>query len=553
MRRIIATIIVVLGVLLAGLPPQAAQAASHNIDIPTGGGIPLAVRTTSTYVAWAEEIQPNRFSRYVNIHVALLANGQQILELGQLNVSNYDAQYGATFALGDGVLVWRDGTSGQSPNPLKAIDLQSGEAWVLAENSGFYPSIAGGNVSWWDISPLGDAPATARLMVRPLRGAATPTELLHLGLEHSDDLRDSRMSDTWVAWVQADAQPGGQYGCPTLYAVRTDGSDQQLINDVVCHDDQRVPFDLYGERLAYVDRYNLLVERNPPTGEVRRSGPHANIDLAIASRYMFWNSAAIAGIQGYDPATNSTFPVSTASAASPTVGEDTLAWFEQARTGGYIVRVQPINTVLPSSPRSATAAAAAGRAFFPETWHSLGGEFRNFWLHNGGLAVFGFPLTEEFMQQNASNGADYTVQYLERQRFEFHPENTGTPYVVLLGRLGAEALAAQGRDWQTLPKASPNTTHYFAATGQAIAPEFWEYWRTHGLELGDRGVSEREALALWGYPLTPPSYETLPTGETLLVQWFERARFEYHPNNPAPYRVLLGRLAADNVASFGWQ
>ena len=187
------------------------------------------------------------------------------------------------------------------------------------------------------------------------------------------------------------------------------------------------------------------------------------------------------------------------------------------------------------------------------THNSLGGEFAAFWGRNGGLPVFGFALTEEFLQRSADTGADYTVQFFERQRFEYHPENGGTPYIVELGRLGAEALAAQGRDWQALPKASPSTPHYFAATGQAIAPEFWEYWRTHGLELGDAGVSEREALALWGYPLTPPAYEPLPNGETLLVQWFERARFEYHPNNPAPYRVLLGRLAADRVAGFGWR
>jgi hypothetical protein len=30
-----------------------------------------------------------------------------------------------------------------------------------------------------------------------------------------------------------------------------------------------------------------------------------------------------------------------------------------------------------------------------------------------------------------------------------------------------------------------------------------------------------------------------------MTQWFERARFEYHPNNPDPYKVLLGRLGAE--------
>ncbi len=31
----------------------------------------------------------------------------------------------------------------------------------------------------------------------------------------------------------------------------------------------------------------------------------------------------------------------------------------------------------------------------------------------------------------------------------------------------------------------------------------------------------------------------------VLTQWFERARFEYHPSNPAAYQVLLGRLGAE--------
>lgn len=123
---------------------------------------------------------------------------------------------------------------------------------------------------------------------------------------------------------------------------------------------------------------------------------------------------------------------------------------------------------------------------------------------------------------------------------------------MLLGRLGAEALATQERDWQRFPKADPAAPGYFPQTGQAIAPEFLAYWRGNGLELGDRGVSEREALALWGYPLSPPLTETVE-GKTVLAQWFERARLEYHPDNPAPYRVLLGRLAAERVDALGWR
>ncbi len=73
------------------------------------------------------------------------------------------------------------------------------------------------------------------------------------------------------------------------------------------------------------------------------------------------------------------------------------------------------------------------------TNHSLRGTFLRYWLGNGGLPVFGYPLTEQF--QLNYNGKPITVQYFERNRFEAHPENTDPRYQVLLGRLGAETLA----------------------------------------------------------------------------------------------------------------
>ena len=39
--------------------------------------------------------------------------------------------------------------------------------------------------------------------------------------------------------------------------------------------------------------------------------------------------------------------------------------------------------------------------------------------------------------------------------------------------------------------------------------------------------------------------ETNQNGDRVLTQWFERARLEYHPENPAAHRVLLGRLGAE--------
>jgi hypothetical protein len=89
---------------------------------------------------------------------------------------------------------------------------------------------------------------------------------------------------------------------------------------------------------------------------------------------------------------------------------------------------------------------------------------------------------------------------------------------------------------------------YFPTTGHTLSGPFRQYYETHGLELGDRGVSDREALALFGYPLSETFTEINPdTGELLQVQYFERARFEYHPENPEPYKVLLGRLGVNTL------
>ncbi|CCF83220.1 hypothetical protein NITHO_2030012 [Nitrolancea hollandica Lb] len=86
-------------------------------------------------------------------------------------------------------------------------------------------------------------------------------------------------------------------------------------------------------------------------------------------------------------------------------------------------------------------------------------------------------------------------------------------------------------------------------TGHKLCGVFRSYWRSHGLEFNDPGISYRESLALFGYPISE-EYTDPETG--LVTQYFERARFEYHPENPVPTQVLLGRLGADVIAQSGW-
>jgi hypothetical protein len=144
----------------------------------------------------------------------------------------------------------------------------------------------------------------------------------------------------------------------------------------------------------------------------------------------------------------------------------------------------------------------------------------------------GLPLSPEFSETDPATGQGYTVQYFERARFEHHPENAGTPYIVLLGQVGREQFEAK------YPKGTPGRGASggvcFPETGYCVRGAFYDYWREHG------------ALAQQGYPISPEFDEVSPyDGQSYRVQYFERARFEYHPENAAPNDILLGQLGRE--------
>jgi hypothetical protein len=190
-----------------------------------------------------------------------------------------------------------------------------------------------------------------------------------------------------------------------------------------------------------------------------------------------------------------------------------------------------------------SARAQADRRCFAETGFCIEGRIRQFWEQNGGLPVFGLPIASQ--QQETIEGQPFQVQWFERNRLELHPENA-RPYDVLLGRLGADSLARQGRDPFTFPSSEPrNGCHFFPETGHNVCDAILTAWRANGLELdGKQGKSAAESLALFGLPLGDAQTETI-AGKQYTVQWFERARFELHPENPPPYNVLLGLLGND--------
>jgi hypothetical protein len=157
---------------------------------------------------------------------------------------------------------------------------------------------------------------------------------------------------------------------------------------------------------------------------------------------------------------------------------------------------------------------AVRTVYFPQTGHHLSNRagFLDFWRSNGQVTRFGYPVTEELTEDGR------VVQYFERARLEYHPDLADTPWHVQLGHVGRE-VAQQNVPagfFDGFPSDPLNGSRYFPATGHTIFGKFLTYWQEYG------GVDS------FGYPITE-EYQDADTG--LIVQWFERARFEYHPEN----------------------
>ncbi len=195
------------------------------------------------------------------------------------------------------------------------------------------------------------------------------------------------------------------------------------------------------------------------------------------------------------------------------------------------------------SPESQVQAQPQERCF-AETGYCISGRILTFWEQNGGLPVFGLPISA--LQGETIEGQEVQVQWFERNRLELHPDNE-PPYDVLLGRLGTEVLEAAGRDWRSFPPGEPRAEcRQFAETGHSVCGEMLTMWRAYGLEFDGRvGNSKAENLALFGLPLSSAQTEQLSDGREYTVQWFERARFELHPEEAPPFRVQLGLLASE--------
>src|SRR5262249_6874319 len=79
-----------------------------------------------------------------------------------------------------------------------------------------------------------------------------------------------------------------------------------------------------------------------------------------------------------------------------------------------------------------------GHIYLGATQHSIGRAFYPFLRDHGGLARFGYPISEEI------NPGPHVSQWFERARFEYNPDGAGTDQEVNLALLGVEELRQRG-------------------------------------------------------------------------------------------------------------
>jgi hypothetical protein len=173
-----------------------------------------------------------------------------------------------------------------------------------------------------------------------------------------------------------------------------------------------------------------------------------------------------------------------------------------------------------------SGAAAAGlqtapAQYFPETGHTVREPFITYFNQTGGLSQHGYPITDDYVDSVTG----FLMQYFEKSRIEWHPGNAA-PYRIQLGLLGDDLGKRQAPiPISAIPAANDPNCTYSPETSHSLCHKFREYWLQNG------------GLDRFGFPITEITIEN-----GLIVQYFQRARMEWHPEKPAGQNIMLAPL-----------
>ncbi|HEY74701.1 MAG TPA: hypothetical protein G4O00_00780 [Thermoflexia bacterium] len=197
-------------------------------------------------------------------------------------------------------------------------------------------------------------------------------------------------------------------------------------------------------------------------------------------------------------------------------------------TGGLLLSLGSHTHAAPPLPPPFAGSDVPIR-YFGHTGHYVVGPFLEFFNRYGGLRIFGYPQTELFYDARIG----LWVQFFDNARMEWHPENPD-PYKVQLGLLGD--ILGYRRPPIPANRRPPDTPfrRYFPETGHVVSFAFLDFYNRNG------------GLDIFGYPISEPMIE-----DGYIVQYFQRMRMEWHPEQPRNNRVVLSPLGREYIYRFG--
>ncbi len=193
------------------------------------------------------------------------------------------------------------------------------------------------------------------------------------------------------------------------------------------------------------------------------------------------------------------------------------------RVGTFIV----LALILVSVGQPVIAAQDTGPVWFPETRHTLRGEFLKFYYSvSDPLTLFGYPITGQFYDPTG-----HLTQYFQRARFDL--EDTPQGPVVTSANLGWMLYDDTGQPYN-IQQTGP-TCRLFPATSKTVCYAFLQFYDAY------------QGEKYFGDPISG-----LEIRDGLIVQYFTKVRMEWHSNLPEGRKVkltLLGRPAFDKYVN----
>jgi len=175
-----------------------------------------------------------------------------------------------------------------------------------------------------------------------------------------------------------------------------------------------------------------------------------------------------------------------------------------------------------------------------ETGHNVPDEILDYWYANGGWRTFGLPLSE-FYREVHYDGTIRYVQIFERSILSLDLSGDTSPPLVIGDLLGYTTYINPEAAQPVEPFDNWASATYFPATGHSLQNGFKAYWESHG------------GLYVFGYPLSEEWSYTNEDGRKVVMQVFERARFEWWPDMVGTdAEITLGLLARELMIDKGW-